>query len=329
MRIKIKNIIVLSLLLGSSFAIAADKCFLMEKSGVHKDVNNSVKNFEVASASCLLDRAEVFVLRQLNFRGHRAKLVLNPESLESHLVRSSCLERCSVLSGRDVERTNYGSLLNESDDSHYPMQNDGVTKGSSDRYVALTIDMCPSSKGMSQNVYDELVRLSRQKGEAIPIGVAMTSAWQDRHSERFVWLKKQVLEGRFKIQWINHSSHHHYKRGVPFENNFMRKEGTDIKAEILGNEISMLKGGVTPSVFFRFPGLVSSKPLVRQLSDWGLVSLGSQAWLGKGERVVDGSIILIHGNKNEPSGEVKFFDYVQSMDSQRQAFGSLYDVFYN
>jgi hypothetical protein len=324
-----KKFFILSMVLMSHSAFATDKCFLMEESGVHRDDNNAVKNFKLASSSCLLEGKDVFILRELNFRGYDAKLVVNPQSLESHLVRNSCLERCSSLSNREISRTNYGTLLNTSDDGSYPLQNDGVTAGSSDRYVALTIDMCPSSKGISQNVYDELVRLSKQKGRAIPIGVAMTAAWQNRHRERFKWLKAKAREGRFKIQWINHSSHHRYKRDVPYEYNFMRKSGTDVVDEVLGNEISMLKGGVTPSVFFRFPGLVSSKALIRQISDWGLVALGTRAWFGKGEKAVDGSIILIHGNRNEPSGEVKFMDYVQTMDRHRHEFGSLYDVFYN
>ena len=319
----------MSVFIGSS-ALAADSCYLMGETGVHRDTRNSVSNFDlIETQSCLLRGEEVFTLRSLKFRGYDAKLVVNPETLDSHLVRSSCVERCSAVSSRDLGRTNYGSLLSRSDDGSYPMQNDGVTVGSSNKYVALTIDMCPSSKGISQNVYDKLVSLAKQEGKAIPIGVAMTAAWKDRHSERFDWLKRQAREGRLEIEWINHSYHHHYKRDVPLAQNFMRKSGTDVAQEVLGNEISMLQGGVTPSVFFRFPGLVSSKSMISSITDWGLVTLGTQAWLGKGEKAVEGSIILIHGNRNEPSGEVKFMDYVQVMDRQGQEFGSLYDVFYN
>jgi len=325
-----KSFVLALCVLTSSSAFAADKCFLMGETGVHRDTKNSVSDFNlIQTQSCLLHGDEVFTLRSLKFRGYDAKLVVNPETLDSHLVRSSCVEKCSEISGRDLRRSNYGSLLARSDDGSYPMQNDGVTVGSSNKYVALTIDMCPSSKGISQNVYDKLVQLSEQKGEAVPIGVAMTAAWKDRHSERFDWLKRQARQGKLKIEWINHSYHHHYKRDVPLAQNFMRKSGTDVAHEVLGNEISMLQGGVTPSVFFRFPGLVSSESMMNSLTDWGLVALGSQAWLGKGEQVLEGSIILIHGNRNEPRGEVKFMDYVQVIDRQRHEFGSLYDVFYN
>ena len=324
-----KTKVVLFMFLLSCSAHATNKCSLMESSGVHRHTENSVRSFRADDLqSCLLDGKEVFTLRSLKFRGYDAKLIVDPQTLKSNLVKSSCLKRCSDLSSRALSRTSYGELLERSDDGSYPLQNDGLRRGSSDKYVALTIDMCPSSKGISQNVYDKLVELSKKKGRAIPIGVAMTAAWKKKHSKRFKWIKEQARKGHFKIEWINHSFHHHYKRKVPYKHNFMLKKGTDVEKEVLGNEIAMLKGGVTPSVFFRFPGLVSSRRLMRKITDWGLIALGSDAWLGVGERAKEGSIILIHGNRNEPKGEVKFLDYVKTMDRQRHDFGSTYDVFF-
>jgi len=64
----------------------------------------------------------------------------------------------------------------------------------------------------------------------------------------------------------------------------------------------MLKNGLLPSVFFRFPGLVSDQQLVYRITDFGLIPIGSDAWLAKGQKANAGSIVLIHANGNEPVG---------------------------
>jgi len=48
--------------------------------------------------------------------------------------------------------------------------------------------------------------------------------------------------------------------------------------------------------------------------DYGLIPLGTNAWLAKGEKPENGSVILIHGNKNEPYG-IKLMKQVLEKDS--------------
>lgn len=38
------------------------------------------------------------------------------------------------------------------------------------------------------------------------------------------------------------------------------------------------------------------------MSSYGLIVIGSDAWLAKGEQSHAGSLVLIHGNGNEPLG---------------------------
>jgi hypothetical protein len=57
---------------------------------------------------------------------------------------------------------------------------------------------------------------------------------------------------------------------------------------------------------------VSSREQILTLGNWGLIALGSNAWLAKGARARAGSVILIHGNQNEPTGEDLFLNYVES-----------------
>ena len=84
--------------------------------------------------------------------------------------------------------------------------------------------------------------------------------------------------------------------------NFLLEKGTDISAEVLKTEIVLLQKGLRPSIFFRFPGLVSGKSVFMKIVDFGLIPLGSDAWLSKGQKPGNGSIVLIHANGNDPYG---------------------------
>ena len=78
--------------------------------------------------------------------------------------------------------------------------------------------------------------------------------------------------------------------------------GTNPKVEILSTEKYLLEAGQNPGVFFRFPGLVSNKKLIKTLKSYGLIPLGADAWIAKGQAIRPGGIILVHGNGNEPDG---------------------------
>jgi len=73
----------------------------------------------------------------------------------------------------------------------------------------------------------------------------------------------------------------------------------------------MLRNGLLPSVFFRFPGLVSDQQLVFKITDFGLIPIGTDAWLAKGQAPQAGSIVLIHGNGNEPVGVNDFIALIK------------------
>jgi len=75
-----------------------------------------------------------------------------------------------------------------------------------------------------------------------------------------------------------------------------------MKNEVFMTEKLLLKRNEISSVLFRFPGLVLNEKTVKELNELGLISVGSNAWLAKGEKAKTGSIVLIHGNSNEPKG---------------------------
>jgi hypothetical protein len=64
----------------------------------------------------------------------------------------------------------------------------------------------------------------------------------------------------------------------------------------------LIEWGCMPSVFFRFPGLLADSAAYDSVLCYGLIPLGSDAWLAKGEIPAQGSIVLVHANGNEPQG---------------------------
>ena len=140
------------------------------------------------------------------------------------------------------------------------------------------------------------MKLSRN-GEPVPIGIAVSGEWIKKHGEEFKWLAK---ERKLRITWINHSYTHPYSKDLPLKENFLLSQGVDFEREVLETEKLLLENGITPSPFFRFPGLVSNSGLAEKLKRLSLIPIGAQSWLAKKETPEKGGIILVHGNGNEP-----------------------------
>jgi len=134
------------------------------------------------------------------------------------------------------------------------------------------------------------------------VGIAITGRWMIEHPKDLAWLRQREREGAIAVTWINHSFNHRYDERLPLSRNFLLEPGTDPDLEVLATETAMLDQGLLPSVFFRFPGLVSDPELVRRVVAHGLIPLGSDAWLAKSQVPSPGSIVLVHGNGNEPAG---------------------------
>ncbi len=182
------------------------------------------------------------------------------------------------------------------------LQNEGIREGEgSYKGVFLTADMCPSRRPFDKDLFTSTMDLPGLK-EPANIALAVSGLWIERHREEFNWIRDLEKSGKLNITWINHTYSHPYDRGKPLEENFLLARGVDFEKEVLYNEVVMLENGITPSPFFRFPGLVSDKRLMARLRELSLIPVGANAWLAKGEVPVNGSIILVHGNGNEPQG---------------------------
>jgi peptidoglycan/xylan/chitin deacetylase (PgdA/CDA1 family) len=134
----------------------------------------------------------------------------------------------------------------------------------------------------------------------------MTSLWAKHHKKEFLTLQKWQKEGKLDITWGNHTYTHPYKKNIPLKQNFVLIKGYNLLKDTLNMEKFYISHNITPSIFFRFPGLISNKHTINEIKMLGLITIGSNTWLAKGEKIKNNSIILIHGNKNEEKG-VKIF----------------------
>jgi hypothetical protein len=162
----------------------------------------------------------------------------------------------------------------------------------------VTGDLCPSRRPLDRDFIEKLEAAQ----PAPPIALSISGEWLTRHGADFQWLRDGERSGAWKITWVDHSYHHQYVPGRAPAENFLLMPGVDMQAEILETERLLIANGETPSVFFRFPGLVSNAALMRVTAGDHLIVLGTDAWLAKTPRARPGAIILVHLNGNEPAG---------------------------
>jgi hypothetical protein len=182
--------------------------------------------------------------------------------------------------------------------------------------ISLTADLCPSRRPLDRSIFTDIIAGFKNIESPVPVALSVTGVWMRQHQDGLKWLKQLQADKEIYITWINHSYTHRVSLHAPLKENFLLEPGTDINYEVLENEKAMLRNGLLPSVFFRFPGLVSDQRLVFEITNFGLIPVGSDAWLAKGQEPHNGSIVLIHGNGNEPMGVNDFIKLLQSKTKQ-------------
>ncbi len=236
------------------------------------------------------------MLRRFDMEGKTRTLAVDTRTLQTKILP---LPK-RTMSCRPDSR--YRRLLRLAGSPPYPLQNDGITHGKHGLY--LTTDLCPSSKkGFEKRLYEAIIH---RFSHAVPVTLFITKRWIDRHPAAFEMLRQWDANGFLAVTWGNHTAWHHYHPGRPLEENFVLSPEENLTEDILTLEKALLERGVTPSIFFRFPGLISNKKAVHTVTHLGLIPIGTDAWLAKGQRPKEGSIILVHGNKNEPKGVTIF-----------------------
>jgi hypothetical protein len=240
-------------------------------------------------------------------------LVVDPYSFETNAAPVSSFRSRKILDPNvpgyftmaELKNTPYVKALLQYTAIPSIQQNYGLIRATNnvDGYF-LTIDMCPSVKPFEKDFFLMLVKKSEDEHQEIPIGLSITGLWMIGHPDEFKWLVEKAHQHKLHIIWINHSYSHVYYAddNLPYSENFLLSMLVNIDAEVLTTEQLLLERGELPSVFIRFPGLISNDNLISKIQGFGLIPIGTDAWLAKGQQPTLGSIVLVHGNSNEHKG---------------------------
>lgn len=248
--------------------------------------------------SCARGEATRLATRRMRIDGDALLLTVDPQSLATALEPAACW-RCVETSDAEQAETRFMKAVRPPADPDRPpaLVNAGHVHGQgAGSYV--TGDLCPSQKPLDRAFIEEVAA----QGPGTPITLAVSGGWIAHHAADFAWLQDKRRSGALDIAWANHSYTHPYVRGRADAQNYLLRPGVDLDAEIFETEKLLISHGETPSVFFRFPGLVSDSALLERLESRHLVALGADSWLALGPPPRAGSIVLVHPNGNEPGG---------------------------
>jgi hypothetical protein len=256
------------------------------------------------------------ILRRFDNEGRNYLLMVNPQTLETKINESSFyqIKPMSMEQARDFfKSTPYVKALDKAEKQSISIQDAGIESGIPKQTgINLTADLCPSHRPLDKRIFTDIFTEFKKVERPVPVALSVTGVWMRQHPQDLAWLKQMQANHEIYITWINHSFNHRVSLKAPLKENFLLEPGTDINYEVLETEKAMLRNGLLPSVFFRFPGLVSDQQLVYQITNFGLIPVGTDAWLAKGQQPQNGSIVLIHGNGNEPVGVNDFIKLLQS-----------------
>lgn len=264
-------------------------------------------------------KPQQIVLRRWQQNTQTRYLVLDSQTLKTSVIPLlpdgvKELPWSSIL--RQVSQTPYGRAMHAEQQRDVHLQDAGIERtDTTERGFSLTIDLCPSTKPLTRSVFEQLIRAFEPEEKPIPVTITITGLWMEKHPDDLAYLKNLVSRGEIAITWVNHTYHHRYDPRLPLSENFLLESNTNLNDEVLLNEQAMLQHGLTPSGFFRFPGLVSDKSVFDRILAFGLLPIGSDAWLAKNQPPKQGSLVLIHANGNEPLGITDFISLIRQKSS--------------
>lgn len=272
---------------------------------------------------------QVIILRKFIKDNHVQYFTINPELLSTQVISAGLLT-VQPAAWKEIYAkfifTPYIRSLREAASYSDPIQDAGFRRFRPIQHgIDLTIDLCPSHRPLDKLVFTDLIKEMGKIEKPVPVAASVTGLWMNSHPGDLRWLDSLVMAGDLSILWINHSYHHFTQKNLPLRRNFLLEPGTNIKDEVLNTEIDMLERGITPSCFFRFPGLVSDREIYDDILQLGLIPVGSDAWLAKGQWPQNGSIVLIHANGNEPLGIRDFIKLLQ--DKQQEVLSKQWELF--
>lgn len=280
-----------------------------------------IKRYKVTFAVAKNPKETLIALRSFSNDGQTYLLLVNPQTLDTRIdlaknYKTSSLKYANMMA--IFKNTVFVKALDAALLKDIPIENAGIDHAlPHEKGITLTIDLCPSHKPLDRVVFQSIFDAFKKIALPAPVALSVSGKWMLKHQDDLDWLKTLINNKELNITWINHSFNHEVNH-LPLKENFLLAPGTNLNVEVLENEKLMLKNGIVPSVFFRFPGLVSDRAIVQKIINYGLIPIGSDAWLAKGQKPNAGSIVLIHGNGNEEIGVEEFINLLKTKQAEVQ-----------
>jgi hypothetical protein len=294
---------------GLSQTAFAGPCDFFENGVMATGTSRPISDYEVRLQTCTFNDKSWISLRRFRSEGRNYHFMIEPTGLSTRIVDAACV-RCDPDGDFHPAASAYGEALRAQATVPELSNKGGVAHAAANQGYFLSVDLCPSKKPLETAIFDNDQVRSRA---GFPVAIAISGGWMHHHAEELDGLKARALNGSLNVVWVNHSYTHPYRPGVPNNVNFMHLEGVNFHDEVLNQEQYMISNGLTPSIFFRYPGLVSDAQMMAELSSYGLVALSADAWLALGQKPKPGSIVLIHGNGNEPYGVRLFLHWIDTL----------------
>jgi hypothetical protein len=291
---------------GAAEGEAASPCLYAPAPPAQLVAKDAVADYASVLKACrAADGREGIAIRTMTIAGTPILLLADPQKLTTRLERAACWT-CEDASEDEFAGTRMMRAVAQSAEApgltrRGFLQNAALAHGAA-AGAFVTGDLCPSRRPLDRPFFDELAA----QGPHTPVALSISGLWLLHHFQDYRWLLDRQAAGALDILWVDHTYHHPYRRGLPNDRNFLLAKGVDADAEILDTERLLVANGQTPSLFFRFPGLISSAPLMQAVGRHRLISLGADAWLALGQRPGEGSIVLVHPNGNEETGLAAF-----------------------
>lgn len=242
----------------------------------------------------------IVVIRELSIESDKFILGVFTQSLTTFIAcKKATLNQSRKATKAEASSFLFSAVVDSAKTRVFPNMNPTVIGEPAFSFV-VTIDMCQSSKAWDQSLFVNLNELADLTGAPTPIGIAITGKWAIRHHDSF----KELLSAypSLEITWINHSFSHPLNKDEHGNYHFLTHPKEKMKPEVILLEQYLIEHKVVPSIWFRFPGLVYDERTLKELNELSLLPLDTNAWLAKNKKVEDGSLILIHGNGNDPVG---------------------------
>jgi hypothetical protein len=286
-------------------------------SKANSDLSQSpISDYQVISQQGLISQEAYTAIRKFSKEDKDYLFVVNNKTVKTKIVSAN------KFNATTPSNNAYKELLDTNTKPTYINHNYGVTNIPNDKNgVFLTIDLCPSSRPMDAIKFIDAV-YEYNNHKTVYAVIAITGLWLDKHQDELEALLQLQEDGIAKLTFVNHSKTHPvFSKECPkdmdnvdeciLEKGFLIAKEVDFKNEVLSIEKNLINRGIAPSIFFRFPGLVSSEKTILELKEMGLIALSSNAWIAKGEYPNPGSIILVHGNGNEVKGYNDFMEILE------------------